>query len=406
LDSWVVIRKSLIRRLALLRSESVTFIRYALLVVVLGNLTKWERWHKKAAGSLRVLVVRQDRLGDFLLTTPFLRELKQNFPKSHITLVVRCDVRELAMNCPYVDAVETIDPDKVQVRDLIELMKFVRSNLHGRYDLALLPRWDVDVYWSTLIACLSGARRIVAYSRKTSRRKALMNWGHESVVTEELPPGPFLHEIDRALALVTYLGGTIKSRAMELWLSAGDEREADRFLEVTDAARLPRPWVALGIGASQERRQWPYFADLLAAMNQKMSLAAFAFVGPGELQSANKLKELIPGCVVVCKPIGIAAAIMSRCDMFVGNDSGPLHIAAAAGLPSVEISCHPLNGDPASDHSPARFGHVGGSNRVVQPVSGLNNCSATCLEDFPHCISQVTPGQVISAIKSLIEVRV
>lgn len=361
------------------------------------------RPRRRSAGSeLRVLVVRRDGVGDFILTTPFLRELRRNLPNAQITLLVGANVSDLAVMCPYVDAVDTVPLRNLKLGELLDLVKFARARLRGRFDLAVIPRWDVDLYWSTLIACLSGAPRIIAYTRKTSALKATMNWGYDRLVKECLPQGREVHEIDRSLAIIKHLGGAAKSRSMELWSSAADQEEADRFLATAGAGDWPRPWIGFGIGASLGRKRWPYFDELLMLMAQRMSFSALLFASPDELEVANLLSERIPDCFVVCQPLRVAAVIMSRCDLFVGNDSGPLHIAAAARLPSVEISCHPRDGDPSHEYSPLRFGHLGVHSRAVQPLSGLDNCSDSCREVFPHCIAQVTPGQVIGVINSLL----
>ncbi|MDP8991094.1 MAG: glycosyltransferase family 9 protein [Acidobacteriota bacterium] len=374
-------------------------------MAAIGNLTKWRRVRRKNVEEpLRILIIRRDGLGDFVLTTPLLRELRRNFSSAKITLLTGDNVKELATKCPYVDSAETIDPRVLRVSKLVDLIKFVETKFYGKFDLALLPRWDVDLYWSTLIACLSGAPRIVAYTRKTSRLKSRMNWGYDGLLTDVLPRGELVHELDRTLALVRYLGGTPKSHAMELWSIPADIAEADSYLETVGVKSRSRPWIAVGIGASQRRRQWPYFADLLALISQRMSFTPFVFVAPDEMDSASELKDAAPECVIVCQPLRVATVIMSRCNLFVGNDSGPLHMAAASGLPTVEISCHPQTGDRTSEHSPDRFGRTGENARVVQPVDGLDNCSASCAEDFPHCISLVTPEQVIAAIESVVAI--
>lgn len=399
--------RSLPGQLGRLRTEAVTFIRHTLLVLILGSIAAWTRPRRTSAGhELRVLIIRRDGIGDFVLTTPFLRELRRSLPEANITLLVGRNARDLAATCPYADAVQTIPLRNLTLGELLGLIKFARTNLRGQFDLVLLPRWDVDMYWSTLIACLSGAPRIIAYTRKTSVLKAARNWGYDKLLSDPLPPGDSPHEIDRALALATYLGGRIDSRAMEVWPTGADKIEADRYFELAGDAVHPRPWVALGIGASNGRKVWPWFGELLAALKQRMTFTPLAFVSSDELEITSRLREAMPECFLVSQPLRVTAVILSRCEIFVGNDSGLLHIAAAVGLPTVQISCHPRDGEPTHENSPARFGHVGNNGRAVQPTSGLDSCSDSCVEDFPHCISLVTPQQVMSAIESLIEVPV
>ena len=77
-------------------------------------------------------------------------------------------------------------------------------------------------------------------------------------------------------------------------------------------------------------------------------------------------------------------------------------LAAATGVPVVEISCHPANGSAASANSPRRFGPWGVPHRVLQPESAQPPCVGECVADEAHCICGVTVEQVKEAITSLL----
>jgi ADP-heptose:LPS heptosyltransferase len=97
-----------------------------------------------------------------------------------------------------------------------------------------------------------------------------------------------------------------------------------------------------------------------------------------------------------------AAALLRRCRLYIGHDTGAMHLAAAVGVPVVEISCHPLTGSPYSWNAPQRFGPWGVPSRILQPTKPLPPCRNECDTDKPHCILQIEPDAVIAAAEELL----
>jgi len=88
--------------------------------------------------------------------------------------------------------------------------------------------------------------------------------------------------------------------------------------------------------------------------------------------------------------------------LFVGNDTGTAHLAAAMNCPTVVVSRHPANGDPTHPNSPARFAPRGARFRVLQPQTGKGECLASCREPGTHCILQITVEKVLDAAMELL----
>ncbi|HYE01171.1 MAG TPA: glycosyltransferase family 9 protein [Alphaproteobacteria bacterium] len=108
-------------------------------------------------------------------------------------------------------------------------------------------------------------------------------------------------------------------------------------------AERPRPWIGLGIASADGRRAWPpeHFAELAQNLVAGRGRTVFLLGGPGDAKLAQGILEAAgwPGLAIVpTPPLGLglrqSAALMAACDLFVGNDSGPLNIAAALGVPS------------------------------------------------------------------------
>jgi hypothetical protein len=102
--------------------------------------------------------------------------------------------------------------------------------------------------------------------------------------------------------------------------------------------------------------------------------------------------------------IGVLGELLRRVDLVVGNDSGPIHIAAAVGTSGVVVSNHPVDGEPWVVCSPCRYRPWGVPSVVLQPPTGLESCGnwPTCVADDPHCILSVSDVEVVEAAMMLL----
>src|ERR1035437_5821702 len=169
----------------------VYLLRHALPALIVGALVRPRGRRQAQAGAPRILVTRLDGIGDFVLMSPFLRELRRKYPDSRITLLVRENLVLFAKACPYVSNVMAMVPEPKKeafssypkyllafARHMKNLVALADRSLLGEMDIAIQPRWDFDMHWATLITFLSGAPRRIGYSAKTSPLKAWCNFGH------------------------------------------------------------------------------------------------------------------------------------------------------------------------------------------------------------------------------------
>src|SRR5438552_1577954 len=100
---------------------------------------------------MRILVIKPDEIGDVLLASAFLRELRNTFPKAWICLVVKPSVYNLVEYCPYINELTTYDWRSPRYLGRLQgswrAFQFVRRRLRSlRFDMAIIPRWDADFY--------------------------------------------------------------------------------------------------------------------------------------------------------------------------------------------------------------------------------------------------------------------
>ncbi len=353
---------------------------------------------------LSFLLFRLDALGDVVLTTPLFRELKRAYPESRCTVVVQDAYKAILVTNPNVDEILTLPIVRPSwlpegLKRLLSAMWFYRTRLRRRhFDFAISPRWDTDEHLATFLCALSDSANRVGYSETATPAKRQINRGFDAAFDICLPPGAVRHEVLRNLEIMKALGAQITDENLEIRLTETDRNNAARLLDnVSRSRRL----VALGIGAQSAGRRWPLdrYAATILRLSKGERIHPVILCSAAERSQAEKLGAMLPGKVSIVSgaPIRDVCALLERCQLFVGNDSGCAHLAAAMNCPTIVISRHPRDGDPNHFNSPLRFGPRCTNARVLQPVSGLPGCEKACCSVNPHCINAVTVEEVTLA---------
>jgi ADP-heptose:LPS heptosyltransferase len=351
----------------------------------------------------RVLVVRVDAIGDLVMTTPFLRELRRNLPNASIVLVVNAQLGGLVKHCPYVDEVLSFDclipaywkPFLLPWRALRMAMTEFWPR---RFDLAVLPRRELDLWYASFLAFFSRAPIRVTYTEFVNRRKHQAHPGFNLLFTHLVTNRPgSMHEVEHNLDILRYLGASIRDDRMELWMSRECETLACEVLGnggVRDGDLL----IGLCPGASNTLKQWPIerFCEVAARLRDRHNCKIVIVGGPGDAPLGKKVEAALgTGVVNLAGATSLeqTAAVIKRCSLFISNDTGPMHIAAAVGTPVVAIfgsSCEHRFG-PWKGHTivstdlpcrPCERGHV------------LDRCMY-CIYDAPRCLLEVAAESVL-----------
>jgi heptosyltransferase-2 len=365
------------------------------------------RWPHR--GPMSIIIFRLDAMGDVVMTTPLFRELKRAFPTSRCTVVVRSAFRPLLVTNPHIDEILTLPGAKLshlpqRVRHLFSAMLLYWTSLRGRqFDIAISPRWDVDEDLATMLCLFTHATDRVGYTEKASSVKQRLNRGFDAAFSICLPAGPVRHEVVRNLIVVEALGGTVQDSSLELRLTERDRDFATRLLaNIPVSTRL----IGLGIGAQSMGRRWPLqrYAECINQLAQQASVQPVIVCSAAEDEPALRLSSLLNCKAIILSgtPLRETCAVLEHCDVFIGNDSGSAHLAAAMGCRTIVISRHPRDGDPNHSNSPLRFGPYCKTARVLQPATGVDTCTGGCQVSDPHCITAVSVDEVIAAARNVL----
>ena len=354
----------------------------------------------------KILVLRLDEIGDTIMTGPFLRELRRGCPNAFITLLVSRKSYNLMQTCPYADEVLYYDkPRSERIADVFRsMLELCRRHLwQHHYDCCVNPRYDYDRYGATLLSYLSGSALRVAYSEQATEIKRKFNAGYDQWLTHALPSGPARHEAQRNLDILGCLGIAVQDTQQEIWLDKEDEIFAEQALQA-----YPGPKVAIAPGPVNGKRSWP--AERYWEIGRWLAenyQAQMVVLGSEEEEAAGQwLAARLPGAALnFCGRTTLrqSAALLAKCDLYLGRDTSLMHMAAAAGRPVIEISCHPRLGDPDHFLSPERFGPWGVPSLILQPEKPLPPCEGMCSSQTAHCILQVTVTEVKHALRQILD---
>lgn len=364
-------------------------------------------------GCRKILVVKLDFIGDWILTTPFLDNLRRNAPRAEITAVVLDRVFDLAATCPFVDrAISLSRADRRRVvfaaANVEELASFRRDYRGQRFDLALVPRWDADFNGALQVAFGSRAPAIIGFSEHSAPRRSLLNRGEDRFYSHAIVDRRLVHEADRDLALIEALGGRITAVPVRVDFTAADANTADRFLN--NAMVRANQFLAVAPFGSKARSTLPpaRLARIVRRLAKDFDLGLVVIGGPREADRAAAFARKVGHDAVSAAGIlGMrpSAALIARAGAFIGMDSGPAHIAAAVGTPVAVLSCHPVGGAPDHANAPERFAPRGsaGAVAVIRPARATPPCRHDCAADQAHCILALDETALWTQLADFIE---
>jgi ADP-heptose:LPS heptosyltransferase len=357
---------------------------------------------------VNILLIRLRLIGDVVFTTPIPRALKRAFPASHIAYLVEPQAAPVVAGNPHLDEV-IVAPRPSGLARIVEDVKLARRLRRGRYDMVLDLHGGPRSSW---LALATGAPQRIGYAiagrtwmytRAVARPRALR--ARHSVANQ----WDLLEAIDGWPA-----GGPDPTRdAVEMaGDAAADVRIAGRLHEagVTAAHEL----IVVHVSAGNPFRRWPeaFFAETAAALAAGSSRRRLVFSsGPSDREAASRIAAdarrrlgADAGRIIELGEFDLQElrALVGRSRLFVGGDTGPLHIAASTGTPVVGIYGPTL----AARSAPWRAASI--------PTYSIE----TAVDDLPcrpcdqrvcgpgdfRCLTQLVPARVIAAAEQALNV--
>jgi len=292
-----------------------------------------------------ILVVRNDRFGEFLLNIPALRALKEAFSDARLIAVVDPYTKELAESVCFID--ETIEWGR-QGHSLSEKLRLIKLLRKKSIDMAIMlnPTKDFNI-----IIRFAGIPIRVGYDRK---------WGF--LLTHKIKDKKHLgqkHEIEYNLELVSLIGAGTEDKTLCLSI---DDREINDFFRdfnIKDYNNLIvlHPWT------SDPIKQWPLknFCELAKRLVREQDMRIIIIGGKDELTKSIEFFSNIDSNLInltARTTLTQLAALLKKCKLLISGDSGPVHLACAVGTKVLAIFRNDIPGKSARRWGPWGKGHI------------------------------------------------
>jgi predicted lipopolysaccharide heptosyltransferase III len=336
----------------------------------------------------RVLVVRLRSIGDTVLSTPSLFALKRFLPHAAVDILLEDWVAPVLDGFPHVDNVITLERKSTSSR--ARVARRLRAN---RYDVVYNLHGGTT---ATLLARTTGAKHRVGY--KTYQYAGLHN--HLAPSSASLWGRNKTHSVEQQLALLGWTGVPVSDRPPSQ-LAVTEKAAASIAARLQAAGMAGAQFAVIHPAAAFATKQWApekfgNVADELAGLD----LRVLVITAPNEAHLADELKRSAATPVVGFTDLSLPeiTALLSRARLFVGNDSGIAHIAAAVKAPSVVI----FGSSNTAHWRP--WTASGAAAEVVYEEMECQPCHGYFCEKFdePECIKRVPVERVMAATERVL----
>ena len=338
----------------------------------------------------KILIVENWGIGDMVLATVPIRALKKEFPEAEISVLGKPHGKVVLENCPHIR----------------EYLTFTVpwARLHGKYDFANWP-------WAGIREMLAELRTrrfdLVVSSRKDVRENLILYLtGGTRRLSFDCNGGGFfltdvplgwetgaMHRVDDWHSILDHLGVNHTGTMPKLWLSSEEILWAKNRISALKID-TGKPLIGVHVGASNLYKRWPLkrFERLVEIITGRTQSRVLIFSEPDGYGADFNVKN-----ADVIKNISLRQlmALISECDVFVSNDGGPMHIAAALRIPTVAVF-GPTN--------PEWFGPWGDGHQVVFKTNcRFFPCSEYCRFDSPQCIESIDVEDVYLGVRTQLD---
>lgn len=341
----------------------------------------------------RILILRNDRIGDVLLSTPVIKALRQKFPQAYISMLVAPVARDIVEGNPYLDEVIIYDKD-IKHKKWMRTLKFAAKLKKKKFDLAVNLH---PTNRTNILIFLAGIPVRLGYNRKLG---FLLTHRKEHLKQEGLK-----HEAEYNFDLLKVLGVTGDPSDLFMPIKTDSDLYADELFR-REGIKSSDNLLAINPGASCPSKVWPVerFAQVAEKLAARYGFKILILSGPKDMALANKISLHYGAKGKIINLAGKTslsqmASIIKRCTLFISNDSGPVHMASALGTPVISIF-----GRNQPGLSPKRWGPLGKADKYIHKEE------AACIQCLAHnckkqyaCLKAISVEDVICVAQSILK---
>ncbi len=345
-----------------------------------------------------ILIIRLSAIGDVVNVLPALRLLRSHFPNSKITWLVEDRASEILTDHPDIDEV-IIYPRKKWQSDILKINKslniiseslsFYKRLRRNHYDLVIDFQGNLK---SAVMNLITGSGNRLGFGKGHCKE-----FNYLSTQFQAYPVGIKIHRIEKNLSLLKELDIETKFQRPELPVCKEDEEYISEFINKNANPSLPIIIIHPGTSKFGSFKQWsPLNYTLLADMILEKYEANIIFTwGPDDFDAVKEIiKNMKQKAFSACetKSIKQLIALIKRATLFIGGDTGPLHIASIMDIPVVGIY---------GPKDPAIYGPYNGNAIVIKKDLPCRPCKKRTCGD-PICMTSILPEDVFRGVESFL----
>jgi heptosyltransferase I len=346
----------------------------------------------------KILIIRLSAIGDVVDVLPALRSLRSNFPDSKIAWLVEDRARDVLTGHPDIDDV-IIFPRKKWQRNILKLNRIfdTLSDILSFYKRLRKESYDIVIDFqgnlkSGIMTLITGAENRIGFGKGFCKE-----FNYLFTQYQAYPPNKRMHRIERNLSLLKKLGIDTSFQRPELPVSKTDEEYVSKFIDIDNECSTPiiimNPCTSeYGSYKRWSTSNYALLADMI--LDNYDARVIFTW-GPNEIDIVNKIvKNMKHKALVSCETtIKQLIELIRRADLYIGGDSGPMHIASTLGIPTVAIF---------GPKDPVVYGPYNSKSIIVSKELPCSPCrNRTCSD--PECITTISPEEVFQAVNKVME---
>jgi len=339
----------------------------------------------------KILIIRFSSLGDVILTTPVIRVLSAQFPRSKIYFLTKAQYADLLRDDPRISSLIEFDPYR-RHKGLSGFGRLISDLRSCDFDLLVDLHANLRSFF---------VRHLVNSKVKLKYRKHW--WSRFSMVHLKFLKIKAVHTIDSYLDVLRGIQVETPKEEPSIYLGPENVEFSDHFLLERN---VKKDDIVVGVhpGAKWETKRWDEgkFTEACRTLIDKLNCKILLFGNTGEEKLVEEVKRDLPEeklLLAVGLPLGKFMSLIKRCDCLITNDSGPMHMASALGVPVVAIfgPTHPKLG----------FAPRGCSDVVLCADVKCSPCSLhgekRCRKESRFCMDLIQPEMVTEAAERILE---
>jgi lipopolysaccharide heptosyltransferase II len=340
-----------------------------------------------------IVIFRTDRIGEVLLSTVVVEALKKHSPDDAISFITSEYSKPMLEGRRDIENILTVDTFSKK-KCVFRAIKLARILRRYQFDMAII----LNPHKMLHLACfLAGIPTRLGYDRK---------WGFllTKKMVDERNDGN-KHETEYAMDLLKEIGLNVPTPKPKLFVDSKAEIIVDDFIKEYNLESEKRPLVVMHPGSSNSAKIWPEkrYIELVKALKAAANCCIVMVGDANDREFAGKVIEQTG--INVFNTSGMfdlkeLIAFLRRADLYIGSDTGPMHMAAAVGVPVIAIFGRKIPGV-----SPKRWGPCGEGHVILHKPCKSGVCDDTICEYGYKCLENITAEEVCEAALKILADR-